>query len=129
MPQPDSTRRPPHPEQWSEPNAGWPIDPAAPRGIGRRRSGTRRRIKGHVEDARHAADLDGNEEQERQARDSVPSSRDVPSSQLAPSSRAPASQRASGNDETTEWAAQRPFGPEDELEDTWPNLPGRPLEE
>src|SRR5688500_756323 len=115
MPQPDSTRRPTLPEQWSEPSAGWPADPATPP---RRHSRTRRRCKGHVEDARHGADIDGNEEQERQVRDSVPSSREVPSSQLAPSSRSPASQGVSGNDEPTEWAAKRRFGPEDELEDT-----------
>jgi hypothetical protein len=127
MPQPDSTRRSTPPEQWSEPNAGWPADPAAPRQ--RRHSSTRRRMRGHVEDARHGADIDGNEEQERQARDSVPSSREAPSSQLAPSSKTPASQGASGKDETSEWVAGRPFGPEDELEDTWPNLPGRRLEE
>ncbi len=123
MPQPDSTRSPTLPEQWSEPNAGWPHDlPAPPR---RRHGRTRHRIKGHVEDARHGSDIDGNEEQERQARDSVPSSREVPSSQLTPSSRSPASQGASGNDEPMEWAGKHRFAPEDELEDTWPALPGR----
>ena len=127
MPHPDSTRRHLPPEQWSEPNAGWPLDPAAPDRA--RPRGRTRRIKGHVEDARHGADLDGNEEQERQARDAAPSSREVPSSQLAPSSPAPASQRPSSKDETTEWAASRPFGDDDELDDTWPNLPGRSPED
>lgn len=128
MPHPDSSRMRAVHEQWSEPNAGWPVDPAAPRHLAPRpRRSSRRRE--HIEDCRHAADIDGNEEQERQKREAA-----------APSSRMPAliggmpDTLARGrNDEEADdddrWVASRPFTLDDELEDTWPNLPPRQLDD
>lgn len=101
-------------ESWTEPGTGWPVDPAAPARASRRvrRPGCRRE---HVADCRHAADVDGNEEQERQRREAD-----------APSSRVPVSYpRGVPEDGSGEWVASRPFTLEEELEDTWPNLPPR----
>lgn len=103
MPQPDSTRSP-WVDRWSD-STRWPPDPEAPLRPKRRRQ---RRCRDHVEDGRHAADPDGNEEQQRQRREAE-----------APSSRAPASMA-----DSTGWVAAMPFTSE-ELEDTWPNATGR----
>ena len=102
MPQPDSSRQPIS-KHWSDP-AAWPADPAAPSAPTRQRR-QRRRSREHVEDARHFADPDGNEEQERHLREAA-----------APSSRM----------DSSDWVAAMPFSSE-ELEDTWPNLAGRSI--
>jgi hypothetical protein len=102
MPQPDSSRVPLS-QRWSE-SAPWPADPEAPRPPARLRR-RRRRSRDHVEDARHFADPDGNEEQERHLREAA-----------APSSRM----------DSSDWVAAMPFSSE-ELEDTWPNLAGRSI--
>jgi hypothetical protein len=107
MPQPDSSRTPLG-HYWSD-SAPWPTDPAVPRETSRhRRRG--RHSREYVEDARYAADPDGNEEQARHQRD-----------EAAPSSR-PLSSRA----DSSAWVAALPFTSE-ELEDTWPNLKGRSI--
>lgn len=130
MQQPDSSRSRAMHEQWSEPGAGWPVDPAAPR-CKPPRSGRPSRRRDYVEDCRHAADLDGNEALERQKIEAAAPSSRLPSQQLA------GMPNPFGMDEVnlTElegdegWVASRPFTPEDELEDTWPNLPTRPLDD
>ena len=101
MSQPDSTRRRfLANEHWNA--TAW-HEPGN-HGVRTRRSGTSRRLRrqGHVEDARHAGDPDGNEEMVRQLR-----TEDMP-----PSSRGTDSER---------WVAAMPFTSE-ELEDTWPNI-------
>lgn len=131
MPQPDSSRSRAMLEQWTEPGAGWPIDPAAPRRAPRSRRPTRRRD--HVEDCRHAADIDGNEALERQKIEAAAPSSRLPAS-LPGRSEAFASGQGEGTDvddvdDDERWVASRPFTHEDELEDTWPNLPPRPLDD
>lgn len=102
MPQPDSQRSP-WTDRWGDSAShGREVEAG---GLQRR---ARRRRRDHVEDARCAADVDGNEEQERQRREAE-----------APSSKAPESLA-----DSSAWVAAMPFTSE-ELEDTWPNLPGR----
>lgn len=128
MPQPDSSRSRAMHDQWSEPNASWPVDPAAPGGLspGSRRPSRRR---DYVEDCRHAADLDGNQALEQQKMDAAAPSSRMPSS-LAGMSESFAMDEAQldpyGDDR---WVASRPFTLDDELEDTWPNLTPRPLDD
>jgi hypothetical protein len=81
--------------------------------------------KDHFEDGRNAADPDGNEEQERQVEQSeqhVPPSRRVPSGQTPPKTQSQA------RGDRDRGLGTRPFS-EDDLEDTWPNLSGRNLDE
>lgn len=129
MPQPDSSRSRAMHEQWSEPSASWPVDPAAPRRLspGSRRSSRRR---DYVEDCRHAADLDGNQALEQQKIDAAAPSSRMPSSLAGlPETFAmdEASQIDPDDDDT--WVAYRPFTLDDELEDTWPNLTPRPFDD
>ena len=129
MPQPDSSRSRALHEQWSEPSSGWPVDPAAPRRLSpRSRRPSRRRD--HVEDCRHAADLDGNEALERQKIEAAAPSSRMPS-RLADMSDTFAMDEAERMDAESDdrWVASRPFTLDDELEDTWPNLPPRPFDD
>jgi hypothetical protein len=108
------------PEYWSDPGVPWPLDPTTVGGSATRHGRPSRRCRGHVEDGRHAADLDGNEELERLAREAeAPSSR--PSRAGDVGSLHHFTERDAGD--TDEWVASRLFTHEDELEDTWPNLP------
>jgi hypothetical protein len=114
MPQPDSSRNPP-----------WPVDPAAPppRAAARRAPASRRSPPEPLKDGRTPDDKDGNEELERE--------QEAPSSRRATSDRQEAAHRARGefeNEETGEWAGTERFTHEDELEDTWPNVPARHLD-
>jgi hypothetical protein len=114
MPQPDSSR-----------NRPWPVDPAAPppRPPARRAPASGRSPE-PLKDGRTPDDKDGNEELERK-QDAPPSSR------RAMTDRQAAANRARGeleSEETGEWAATERFTLEDELEDTWPNVPTRHLD-
>lgn len=129
MPQPDSSRSRAMHEQWTEPSAGWPIDPAAPRRVAPRSSRPSRR-RDHVEDCRHGADLDGNEALERQTLDAAAPSSRLPSSLAGmPEAFAIGQGESTDVDDDDSWVASRPFTLEDELEDTWPNLPPRSLDD
>jgi hypothetical protein len=116
MPQPDSSR-----------NRPWPVDPAAPppRAAARRAPASRRSPEPvePVKDGRTPDDKDGNEELERD--------QEAPSSRRATSDRQSAANRARQeleSEEQGEWAATERFTLEDELEDTWPNVPVRHLD-
>lgn len=134
MPQPYPSRHPFSPERsfsqrWAA-NAGWPVDVAAPERLSPIRngeSGEKRKApnqKAPSEDARTPDDKDGNEQLRRQKQGEVekhlPNS-DVPSQEAAGNVRA--ARRDMETEDTGEWVASQPFSLEDELEDTWPNLP------
>jgi hypothetical protein len=129
MPQPDSSRKPLLHEQWSEADP-WPAVPASPR---RRVAPPARSVaptEAPAKDGRSAADPDGNQEQEREAREGAQSSR-TPSTRT-PSTRTPSTRTpnsASPREDKDEEAASRRFSADDELEDTWPNIAGRDLED
>ena len=131
MPQPDSSRSRGMHEQWSEPSAGWPVDPAAPRRLAPR-SGRPRRCRDHLEDCRSCADLDGNEALERQQLDAAAPSSRTPSRLVGTSGTFAMDEgQTTDPDDEDRWVASRPFTLEDELEDTWPNQPepARPFDE
>ncbi len=140
MPQPDPSRHRSPParslaERWAA-DAGWPLDAAAAeREIPGRSSQSGERRKPPAEDARTPDDKDGNEQLKRQkegkVEKNVPNS-DVPSrnATAAPASGQVHSARCDMETEDTgEWVASRAFTLEDELEDTWPNLPRRYLDD
>jgi hypothetical protein len=73
-----------------------------------------------LKDARTPDDKDGNQELERE--------QETPPSQRAMSDRQAAANRARReleSEETGEWVATERFTLDDELEDTWPNVPQR----
>jgi hypothetical protein len=73
-----------------------------------------------LKDARTPDDKDGNQELERE--------QEAPSSQRETSDRQAAANRARReleSEETGEWVATERFTLDDELEDTWPNVPAR----
>ena len=135
MPQPDSSRDFSLDRRWSETDAAWPVDPAAPRFGARRFGGAVRTQEGRPQkgrpkekpeqDGRMPYDPDGNEEFERQ-QDEKPASHRTSSD-----GGDPASVRARHDveaEDTGEWVATQRFTLEDELEDTWPNVPTRYLD-
>jgi hypothetical protein len=134
MPQPDSSRDFSLDRRWSEADAAWPVDPAAPR-YGARLGGARaqevRSEKGRPkekpdQDGRTPYDPDGNEEFEREKDDKPASHR------ISTDRGTPALVRARHDietEDTGEWVATQPFTLEDELEDTWPNVPRRYLDD
>jgi hypothetical protein len=111
----------------------WPVDAAAPRPF----AAHRRARSGHdsrerpapkekpEQDGRTPDDRDGNEELERQEGEEKPASRRTSTDR----GEAPASARTRWDDfeteDTSEWVATERFTLEDELEDTWPNVPTR----
>jgi hypothetical protein len=115
MPQPDSSRST-H-DRYHESNGTWPLDPAATRRFASHMAGRPARPKEEPEkDGRTPQDPDGNEELERQERE-APSSRRTSTERGALSSRS-----RSDESDTGSWTPQ-PFTLDDELEDTWPNVP------
>lgn len=130
MPQPDSSRNRAQDIRWNgvarnEGDHPWPVDPAAPaRRASARRNPPSRRTPDPLKDGRTPDDKDGNEELERE--------QDKPSSQRPTSDRQAGMQRTHSDfetEETGEWVATERFTLEDELEDTWPNVPARYLEQ
>jgi hypothetical protein len=125
MPQPDSSRNWAQDTRYNDSERTWPVDPAAPRRFGVRRSAPAPRPKEPEKDGRTPDDKDGNEELEREIEEK-------------PSSRRSATDRQSGlnvarrefeHEDTGEWVATERFTLEDELEDTWPNVPARYLDD
>lgn len=110
--QPPDSQRSPWTDRWGD-AASHPADLRAAQGRGR--GPRRRRSRHYLEDGRCAADVDGNEEQERQQREAE-----------APSSKIPASSPPSSKMDSSAWVAALPFTSE-ELEDTWPDYPRRTL--
>ena len=141
MPQPHTSRDRSNParsfpEDWAS-DAGWPVDAAAPEPQSPTRSppsGERR--KAPAEDARTPDDKDGNEELKRQKEGKVEKhvpNHEVPSRKAMGGGgaigQASSTRRDMETEDTGEWVASRPFTIEDELEDTWPNLPPRYLDD
>jgi hypothetical protein len=113
MPQPDSSR-----------NRPWPVDPAAPPPrAAARRAPASRRSPDPLKDGRTPDDKDGNEELEREQE--APSSRRATTDRQAAANSA---RRELDNEATGEWAGTERFTHEDELEDTWPNVPTHHLD-
>lgn len=126
MPQPDWSRHRAHEEGSNESDRPWPVDPAAPSGfVAARRGGQAGRPKEPEKDGRNPDDKDGNEEFERERREGAPS-RHAPTEGHASPSRA---RREVDADDTGEWVATERFTLDDELEDTWPTVPTRYLDD
>jgi hypothetical protein len=142
MPQPDSSRDFSLDRRWNETDAAWPVDPAAPR-FGARRGGVAgpksqdvrtqevRPQKGRPketpdQDGRTPYDPDGNEELERE-QEEKPASRRTSSDGGDPASLS--ARHDIETEDTGEWVATQRFTLEDELEDTWPNVPTRYLDD
>jgi hypothetical protein len=125
MPQPDSSRNRPSQVRWKPQDGTWPIDPELPRQ--RETRGAARKPQPKEEpskDGRTPDDRDGNEELEREVAEE-------PSSRRAPGSKAMTGARRGGDaeaEEHSEWVATQPFTQEDELDDTWPNVPSQYLD-
>jgi hypothetical protein len=119
MPQPDSSRKPLLHEQWSEAEP-WPALPPSPPRRVPPRARPAAPAEAPAEDGRSPADPDGNQEQERELREAA----GAPSRRADDNGGAPGAEGDADNQ-----AASRRFSADDELEDTWPNIPGRDLEE
>jgi len=121
MPQPDSSRNPTPQTRWIPAEGRWPIDPELPRrGETRGAARTPPQPKSDPEkDGRTPDDRDGNEELEREVKEQ-------------PQRRTSGQEvrRTSGThaDDPSEWVATQPFTLDDELDDTWPNVPAHYLE-
>jgi hypothetical protein len=74
-------------------------------------------------DGRTPDDRDGNEELERETQEDPPSRRSA-TGRAALGARRPQDPET---EDTAEWVATQPFTLEDELDDTWPNVPSRYL--
>lgn len=121
MPQPDSSRDRAQDLRWNE-SERWPVAPATPHRFGARRGPPVQPPKQQPEkDGRTPDDKDGNEELERELEEQ-PSSRRARSDRQASLNTA---RREFEYEDTGEWAATERFTLEDELEDTWPNVPVR----
>lgn len=159
MPRPDSSRDLSLDSRWNESDAAWPINPAAPRHFGARlgsRAAQRSQEQRYQEqssqdqssqeqraqegrprevrpkekpeqDGRTPYDPDGNEEHEREQREEKPASHRAATDGGEQSWRR--TRRDVETDDTGEWVATQPFTLEDELEDTWPNVPTRYLDD
>jgi hypothetical protein len=128
MPQPESSR------DWgrvpNETDAPWPADPAPPRWFAARmgiRPGQPPKEKPE-QDGRTPRDPDGNEELEREEEDEAPASHrsSTERGEAAASARVRCDFET---EDTSEWVATERFTLEDELEDTWPNVPTRFFDE
>ncbi|HTV20249.1 MAG TPA: hypothetical protein VMG12_16305 [Polyangiaceae bacterium] len=127
MPQPDSSRNRAQDIRWSESDRTWPVDPAAPHRPGPRRVPSGTRPKEPQKDGRTPDDKDGNEELEREVEEEpAPSSRRTATERQSAVNRA---RRELESEDTGEWVATERFTLDDELEDTWPCVPTRYLEE
>jgi hypothetical protein len=132
MPQPDSSRERAADSRWTNPDVSWPVDPAAQRRFGGRlggHPGQRSREKPE-QDGRTPHDPDGNEELKRELEEKPPS----PPSSERPSRHREASTASNAwrdfeTEDTSEWVATERFTLDDELEDTWPNVPPRYLDD
>jgi hypothetical protein len=125
MPQPDSSRNRAHDIPWNGADRPWPVDPAAPpRRASPRQAPPSRRHPEPMKDGRTPDDKDGNEELERDQQ--APSSRRAMSDRQAAANSA---RRELESEETGEWAGTERFTRDDELEDTWPNLPARQFDD
>lgn len=134
MPQPDSSRDRSLDRRWNETDAAWPVDPAAPRRFAAHlggRAGQRppevRPKEKPEQDGRTPYDPDGNEELEREEKEKPASHRAAPSERGAAAD--VRARRDLESEDTGEWVATQRFTLEDELEDTWPNVPTRYLDD
>ncbi len=126
MPQPESSRDRARDGRWNEPSP-WPVDPAGPRRFGARFGHTAERPKQDPEkDGRTPNDKDGNEELERELKENPPKRQSAPEREALASGRA---WRELENEDTGEWVATERFTLDDELDDTWPNVPTRYLDD
>lgn len=142
MPQPypsrlqSPTERAFSPDRWAA-DASWPPHASAPdrQSLPKRSGESAERRKPPAEDARTPDDKDGNEQLKRQKEGKVEKklpNHDVPSRKAtgAPASGQFHSARGDMETEDTgEWVASRAFTLEDEVEDTWPNLPPQYLDD
>jgi hypothetical protein len=127
MPQPDSSRNRAHDVRWNEPSRSWPVDPAAPRRFASRLGVAGERPKQEPEkDGRTPDDKDGNEELEREVKEKPPARHSAPEREALASGRA---WRDFETEDTGEWVATERFTLDDELDDTWPNVPARYLDD
>jgi hypothetical protein len=111
------------------------VDPAAPDWVPARSGGhpVRRRQEQREkpeQDGRVPHDPDGNEELEREVEDE-----EEPASRRTPTERSDAyganrpSRWEFENEDTGEWVATERFTLDDEIDDTWPNVPARFLDD
>jgi hypothetical protein len=126
MPQPESSRNRAHDGRWNEPSRSWPVDPAAPRRFGARRAHSAERPKEPEKDGRTPDDKDGNEELERELKEKPPTRQASSDREALAAGRV---RREMETEDTGEWVATERFTLEDELEDTWPNVPTRYLDD
>jgi len=128
MPQPDSSRSRAQDIRYSNPGRPWPVDPAAPQRHGAGRGPGPQRPQDPEKDGRTPDDKDGNEELARELdedEDAPPSGRTASDRQAAMN----LARREFEHEDTGEWVATERFTLEDELEDTWPNVPSRYLDD
>lgn len=142
MPQPDSPQDLSLDRRWNESDAAWPVEPATPR-FGARLGGVTgprfqegqseevRPQKGRPketpdQDGRTPYDPDGNEELEREQEEKPASHRTFSDRGGLASLRA---RHDVESEDTGEWVATQRFTLDDELEDTWPNVPTRYLDD
>jgi hypothetical protein len=154
MPQPDSSRDPTIDARWKESSSAWPVDPAAPDRLPARTGGRPVRRPAEPDkpeqDGRMPHDPDGNEELQREVEDEEePASRrvhterhvaygDVAYGDVAYGDVAhgdatygttPLSRWEFETEDTGEWVATERFTLDDEIDDTWPNVPARFLDD
>lgn len=132
MPQPDPSLNCARDGRWNEQSRTWSTDAAATAWFAARGGQSGERPKEPEKDGRTPDDKDGNEELERELKEKPPTRK--ASSEASTS--AATSTSASGrvwrdieSEDTGEWVATERFTLEDELEDTWPNVPSRYLDD
>ena len=131
MPQPDSSRNPTPQARWNPAEGRWPIDPELPRrgetrGAARTPPKPQGKPQGDPEkDGRSPDDRDGNEELEREVKEEPQRRRTSPAQGKLEARRT----HHADTEDTSEWVATQPFTLEDELDDTWPNVPPHYLEQ
>jgi hypothetical protein len=133
MAQPDSSRDQAPDRRWNETDAPWPVDPDAPHRFGSRLAGRsgQRPIEKPEQDGRTPQDPDGNEELEREEdEDEKPASRRTSREGAErETSAAGRARRDFESEDTSEWVATERFTLDDELDDTWPTVPARYLDD
>lgn len=125
MPQPDSSRDPSSQARWNPADGRWPVDPELPRRRDARGAARppQKPVPDPGKDGRTPDDRDGNEELEREVKEEPPSRRSASGHAML------GARRSRDAEDTSEWVATQRFTMDDELEDTWPNVPSAHVEQ